>query len=106
MKDTLNSTYNEKTYVEILPHYRLLFVKGDVIIGEWGIFGVEIFLCYSHFLLKVTSFQVELNVYELHLCTSHTIPSIYKTLTSILISVKQCSTLLTESYINWVSFQT
>ena len=49
---TLNSTYNEKKYVEILLHYRLLFVKGDIIIGEWGIFGVGIFLCYSQFFIK------------------------------------------------------
>ena len=41
-----------KKYVEILLHYRQLFIKGDVIIGEWGIFGVEIFLCYSQFFIK------------------------------------------------------
>ena len=29
-----------KKYVEILLHYRWLFIKGNVIIGEWGIFGV------------------------------------------------------------------
>ena len=29
-----------------------LFIKGNVIIGEWGIFGVEIFLCYSWFFIK------------------------------------------------------
>ena len=28
------------------------FIKGDVFIGEWGIFGVEIFLCYSQFFVK------------------------------------------------------
>ena len=28
------------------------FVKGNIIIGEWGIFGVEIFLCYSQFFIK------------------------------------------------------
>ena len=39
--------YNKKRYAEILLHYRWLFIKGDVIIGEWGIFGVEISLCYS-----------------------------------------------------------
>ena len=43
---TLNSAYNEKN-VEIFLHYRQLFVKGNIFIGEWGIFGVEIFLCYS-----------------------------------------------------------
>ena len=49
---TLNSTYNEKKYAEILLHYRQLFIKGDVIIGEWEIFGVEVFLCYSQFFVK------------------------------------------------------
>ena len=29
----LNSTYNEKKYVEILLHYRWLFIKGDIITG-------------------------------------------------------------------------
>ena len=29
-----------------------LFIKGDIIIGEWGIFGVENFLCYSQFFVK------------------------------------------------------
>ena len=53
-QNTLNSTYKEKKYVEILLHYRQLFIKGDVIIGEWGIFGLEIFLHYSQFLLKAT----------------------------------------------------
>ena len=42
-----NSTYNEKKYAEILLHYRQLFIKGDVFIGEWSIFGAEVFLCYS-----------------------------------------------------------
>ena len=36
-----------KKYVEILLHYRWLFIKGDVIIREWGIFGVDIFLWCS-----------------------------------------------------------
>ena len=31
---TLNSANNEKKYAEILLHYRQLFVKGDVFIGE------------------------------------------------------------------------
>ena len=39
--------------MEILLHYRWLFVKGDVIIGEWGKFGVEIFLRYNRFFVKV-----------------------------------------------------
>ena len=56
-----NSYYTEllsimkKKYAEILFHYRWLFFKGNVIIGEWGIFGVEIFLVIADFLLKVTS---------------------------------------------------
>ena len=29
-----------------------LFIKGNVIIGEWGIFGVEIYLHYSQFFIK------------------------------------------------------
>ena len=44
--DTLNSAYNKKKYAEILLCYRWLFVKGNVFIGERGIFGVEIFLHY------------------------------------------------------------
>ena len=35
---TLNSAYIEKKYAEILLCYRQLFVKGNVFIGEWGIF--------------------------------------------------------------------
>ena len=51
-KITLNSTYNEKKYAEILLHYRQIFIVGDVFVGEWGIFGVDIFLCYSWFFVK------------------------------------------------------
>ena len=50
--NTLNPAYNEKKYVEILPHYSWLFIKGDVFIGEWGIFGAEVFLRYSQFFVK------------------------------------------------------
>ena len=46
---TLNSAYIEKKYVEILLHYRWLFIKGNIIISEWGEFDVEIFLHYSQF---------------------------------------------------------
>ena len=46
-RHTINSAYKEKKYAEILLHYRQLFIKDNIIIGEWGIFGVEIFLCYS-----------------------------------------------------------
>ena len=56
MSGTLSSAYNKKKkkkkYPEILLHYGRLFVKGDVIIGEWSIFGVEIFLCYSRYFVK------------------------------------------------------
>ena len=40
-----------KKYAEILLYYRQLLIKGDIIIGEWGIFGVEIFLHYSQFVV-------------------------------------------------------
>ena len=33
--------------LEILLPYRQLFVQGNVFIGEWGIFGADIFLHYS-----------------------------------------------------------
>ena len=42
----------KKKYEEILLHYRWHFIKGDIFIGEWGIFGVGIFLCYSRFFIK------------------------------------------------------
>ena len=44
---TLNSADNEKKYAEIFLRYRRLFVKGDVFIGKWEIFGAKVFLCYS-----------------------------------------------------------
>ena len=50
--NTLNSTYNEKKYAEILLHYRWLFFKDDVFIGERSIFGAEVFLCYRQFFVK------------------------------------------------------
>ena len=37
LSHTLDSPYNEKKYAEILLHYRWLFIKGNVFIGEWGI---------------------------------------------------------------------
>ena len=49
---TLNSAYNEKKYAEILLHYRQDFIKDDVLIGEWGIFGAEILLHYRRFFVK------------------------------------------------------
>ena len=48
----LNSAYNEKKYAEILLCYRRLFVKGNVFIGERGIFGAEVFLRYRRFFIK------------------------------------------------------
>ena len=51
-KITLNSAYKEKKYAEILPCYRWLFIKGNVFIGEWGIFGAEVVLHYSQFFIK------------------------------------------------------
>ena len=48
---TLNSTYNEKTFAEIFLHYRQLFIKGNVFIDEWEIFGAEVFLHYSQFFI-------------------------------------------------------
>ena len=44
--NTFNSAYNEKKYAEILLCYRQLFIKGNVFIGERGIFGAEVFLRY------------------------------------------------------------
>ena len=38
--------------MEILLRYRRLVVKGDVFIGERGIFGAEIFLRYRQFFVK------------------------------------------------------
>ena len=42
----------KKKYAEFLLHYRWLFVKGNVFVGEWGIFGAEVFLHYSQFFIK------------------------------------------------------
>ena len=42
----------QKKYAEILLHYRWLFVKDDVFIGERGIFGAEVFLRYRQFFIK------------------------------------------------------
>ena len=43
---TFNSAYNEKN-ADTFLRYKWLFAKGDAIIGEWEIFGVEVFLRYS-----------------------------------------------------------
>ena len=48
---TLNSAYNEKN-VEIFLCYMQLFIKGDIFIGEWGIFGAGVFLHYNQFFIK------------------------------------------------------
>ena len=52
MQHTLNTVYNKKKYVEILLHYRWLFIKGNIFIGEKGIFGAEVFLRYRWFFIK------------------------------------------------------
>ena len=49
---TLNSAYNKKKYAEILLHYRWLFIKNNVFIGERGLFGTEVFLHYRRFFIK------------------------------------------------------
>ena len=49
---TLNSAFNKKKYADILLCYRWLFVKSDVFIGEWGIFGAKVFLLYSQYFIK------------------------------------------------------
>ena len=38
--------------MEILLHYRWLFIQGNVFIGEWSIFGAKVFLCYSQIFVK------------------------------------------------------
>ena len=47
MHATLSSAYNEKNVQRFCFIIGWLLIKGSVIIGEWGVFGVEIFLCYS-----------------------------------------------------------
>ena len=42
----------KKKYVEICLRYRQLFVRDDVFIGEWKIFGAQVFLCYRRFFVK------------------------------------------------------
>ena len=41
-----------KKNMQILLRYRQLFVKGNVFIGERGIFGAEVFLHYRQFFIK------------------------------------------------------
>ena len=36
----------KKKYGEIFLHYRWLFIKGDIIIGELEIFGAQVFIHY------------------------------------------------------------
>ena len=38
--------------MKIFLHYRWLFIKDDTFIGEWEIFGAEVFLCHSQFFIK------------------------------------------------------
>ena len=42
----------KKYALKILLHYRQPFIKGNIIIGEWEIFGAEVFLHYSQFVIK------------------------------------------------------
>ena len=42
----------EKKILEIFLHYRQLFIKDNVLIGEWEIFVAEVFLHYSQFFIK------------------------------------------------------
>ena len=51
---TLNLAYNEKKYAETFLHYRQFFVKGNIIMGEWEIFAVEVSFIIADFLLKAT----------------------------------------------------
>ena len=45
------------------------FIKGDVIIGELGVFGVEIFLHYSQFFIKG---DFVIGGVECNICIIHT----------------------------------
>ena len=38
--------------MEVFLYYRWLFIKGNVIIGEWEIFGAEVFHRYSRIFAK------------------------------------------------------
>ena len=42
----------KKKYAENLLHYTQLFLKGNVFIGEWGLFGADVFLRYSWFFVR------------------------------------------------------
>ena len=53
--NTLNSTYNEKKYAEILLRYRWLFIKGNVFIGEWVHLVWLFSFIIANFSLKATS---------------------------------------------------
>ena len=44
---TLNSAYNEKNMRRFSFIIYGFFIKGNIIIGEWEIFGVKVFLHYS-----------------------------------------------------------
>ena len=43
-----------KKYAEIFLCYRQLFVKGDVFIGEWEIFGADVSFVIADVSLKAT----------------------------------------------------
>ena len=42
----------KKRYAEIFLCNMWIFIKGNIIIGEWEIFVAEVFLCYSWFFIK------------------------------------------------------
>ena len=44
-----------KKYVKILPHYRWLFIKGDVFIGEWVYLVQRFSFVIADFSFKATS---------------------------------------------------
>ena len=54
-ESTLNSAYNEKNMQRFSFVIGSFSLRAVYFIGKWKIFGAEVFLHYSHFLLKATS---------------------------------------------------
>ena len=50
----IHSTLPIVKNAEIFLHYRWLFIKGDIIIGDWEIFGAGFSFIIASFSLKVT----------------------------------------------------
>ena len=102
---TLNSTYNEKKYAKILLYYGWLFIKGDIIIGEWGIFGVEIFFHYSQFFIKgdIVIGRVECNmlpntVYKMYkFSEAYRVDYPFNTICASIISIMRSNKRLTKN---------